>query len=340
MKHYSASSHSPAKWALYGAALGALAMYLGDPDRGRRRRALINDKVHSVSHKTSHAIDVTKRDLHNRAQGLRATASRILPKRGMADSTHDLTENIRHQFERAKSSMVRNNWSPSARAMALTGGSVLGLNGLSRRMPIAMLMVASGLALIARAIVNQPIRRMSGMDPIAQAIDLQKTIYIEASPEKVYDVWCRFENFPQFMSNVQQVDDLGNNRSHWVVRGPAGSRVEWDARTTESKRPEILAWISEPNATVRNSGTIRFKPEGSGTRVIVRLSYSPPAGVLGHAVAAMFGRDPKREMDEDLMRMKAFIETGITPHDAALSGQHFGSAAASAPHIPPTTTVH
>jgi hypothetical protein len=31
----------------------------------------------------------------------------------------------------------------------------------------------------------------------------------------------------------------------------------------------------------------------------------------------LFGVDPKQEMDDDLMRMKSFIETGVAPHDAA-----------------------
>jgi uncharacterized membrane protein len=47
------------------------------------------------------------------------------------------------------------------------------------------------------------------------------------------------------------------------------------------------------------------------------MSYNPPAGAIGHLVAVMFGADPKREMDEDLKRMKGFIETGQAPHDAA-----------------------
>lgn len=49
----------------------------------------------------------------------------------------------------------------------------------------------------------------------------------------------------------------------------------------------------------------------------VKLSYNPVAGGLGHAVASLFGADPESEMHEDLMRMKAFIETNIPPHDAA-----------------------
>ena len=48
------------------------------------------------------------------------------------------------------------------------------------------------------------------------------------------------------------------------------------------------------------------------------MRYLPPAGVLGHAVATLFGSDPKQEMDDDLMRMKTFIETDNPPHDAAI----------------------
>ena len=69
---------------------------------------------------------------------------------------------------------------------------------------------------------------------------------------------------------------------------------------------------------MRHAGEVRFEPNGDGgTRLGVRLAYVPPAGALGHAVAALLGADPKSEMDADLMRMKTMIETGRPPHDAA-----------------------
>jgi uncharacterized membrane protein len=194
----------------------------------------------------------------------------------------------------------------------------LGAYGLLRRTPAALLLAVAGLALFARGTAtNASFARMAGRGAGKRAIDLQKTIHIEAMPERVFDLWSNYENFPRFMSHVQQVRDLGNGRSHWVVQGPAGTQVEWDAETLESRRPEILTWRSTQNATVDNSGTIRFEPEGSGTRVTVQLSYRPPAGTLGHAVASLFGKDPKQQMDDDLQRMKQFIETGIPPKDAA-----------------------
>jgi uncharacterized membrane protein len=47
------------------------------------------------------------------------------------------------------------------------------------------------------------------------------------------------------------------------------------------------------------------------------MSYNPVAGALGHLVASLFGADPERQMEEDLMRMKTLLETGTPPHDAA-----------------------
>ena len=70
--------------------------------------------------------------------------------------------------------------------------------------------------------------------------------------------------------------------------------------------------------SVRHEGDVTFEATSDGgTRVNVRLSYVPPAGAFGHAVASIFGADPKSEMDADLLRMKSMIETGHPPHDAA-----------------------
>jgi uncharacterized membrane protein len=123
------------------------------------------------------------------------------------------------------------------------------------------------------------------------------------------------------MSHVQEVRDLGGGRSHWVVSGLAGAPVEWDAVITQSRRGEVLAWRSTGDASVQNMGTIRFEPEGSGTRVNVQLSYSPPGGAIGHAIASLFGEDPKQQMDDDLERMKSFIESSKLPAETAQPSQ-------------------
>jgi uncharacterized membrane protein len=80
----------------------------------------------------------------------------------------------------------------------------------------------------------------------------------------------------------------------------------------------LIEWRSTPDSEVKHAGEVRFAPTDDGaTRINICMCYQPPAGALGHAVAAIFGADPKSEMDADLMRMKSMIETGRAPHDAA-----------------------
>lgn len=68
------------KWILGSAALGALTMFLFDPDRGNRRRAMARDKMYSAVVKTRKQIDAQSRDLANRAKGLRHDAGELFSK--------------------------------------------------------------------------------------------------------------------------------------------------------------------------------------------------------------------------------------------------------------------
>lgn len=371
--------------AVFGAAaLGAAAMYLSDPDRGRRRRALMKDKARSAVNRTGSAIDVASRDLGNRVQGLRARGRRLLGRHESDADDQVVAARVRECLGRAVSHphavkvnamqgcivlsgpilaiekdrlleavrsvsgvsevddqltphesaagvaalqggrrlaqtrflFMQDKWPPALRAIALLGGGALGYLGLTRRGTASTAAAVLGLGLATRGALNRPLLRRAetlAMKPL----DLHKAIYIEASPERVFDVWSRYENFPRFMSNVQQVQDLGGGRSHWTVSGPAGTRVEWDSTVTESRRPELLAWRSEPDAILEHHGRVHFERTDGGTRVTVDMSYNPPAGAAGEAFASLFNGSPKRQLDEDLMRMKSFIESGVPPHDAA-----------------------
>jgi len=60
-----------------GIGLGAGLMYLLDPERGRRRRALARDKAKSMLTQSEDAVGRTSRDVSNRARGLAAGARSI-----------------------------------------------------------------------------------------------------------------------------------------------------------------------------------------------------------------------------------------------------------------------
>lgn len=209
-------------------------------------------------------------------------------------------------------------WSPAARFAAGTAGTAALAYGLAKRNAVGVGLGAAGSALLARSLTNTEFQSLFGLGGGRTAVTVEKSINVGAPPDVLFSLWSNFENFPQFMSNVMEVKTIGDGLSHWKVAGPAGISVEWDAKITKIVPDEMIAWKSVEGSALPNTGFVRFEPGPDGsTEVTVRINYDPPAGVVGHVLAAAFGADPKAEMDADLMRMKTLLETGHVPHDAA-----------------------
>jgi osmotically-inducible protein OsmY len=70
---------------LSAVAAGAAAVYLFDPDGGRRRRALVRDKLVHAAHRTGDAVETTSRDVTNRARGVVAELRGALNRDDVTD---------------------------------------------------------------------------------------------------------------------------------------------------------------------------------------------------------------------------------------------------------------
>jgi uncharacterized membrane protein len=212
--------------------------------------------------------------------------------------------------------LLQDNWAPATRLLMGTIGSILAFQGVRTKGPGGKALSMIGLGLLARAATNLPPRRLVGLGAGRRAIDVQKTVRVAAPIDRVWELWSNFENFPRFMSHVREVRKIDEGRSHWVAVGPAGVPVEWDAIVTDWVPNQLIAWKSVEGSTVETAGRVRFQPTSDGgTEIDVQLSYNPPAGALGHAVATFFGADPKRAMDEDMVRLKSLLEEGKTRAD-------------------------
>lgn len=162
-------------------------------------------------------------------------------------------------------------------------------------------------------------------------INVCESITVQASPSAVYNLWKQPETLTQVMPSLERVDDLGHGRSHWVVSGPAGYTVEWDAETINDIPGKLIAWRSLPGADVATAGSVRFEQDGEfGTCVTVRLQYNPPAGKAGAAFAKVMGDSPAANIQEGLRHLKSLFESGDLSTVAARPDSRRG--AFNAPH--------
>lgn len=133
---------------------------------------------------------------------------------------------------------------------------------------------------------------------------IERSIVVDIPLRTVYNQWTQFEEFPYFMSAVEEVRQEGDTKTFWKAN-IAGKTVEWEADIIEQTPDRQISWRSTTGA--HNAGTVSFEPEGEGrTRVNLRLEYDPQGFVenAGSALGVV-----GMQVESDLKKFKEFIES-------------------------------
>ncbi|MBX6316485.1 MAG: SRPBCC family protein [Isosphaeraceae bacterium] len=207
----------------------------------------------------------------------------------------------------------------------LGGGLLLGL-GLWRSGVRGLVMAGLGGALLYRGVTGHcPLYQALGAstayepgpaDSVAAraGVRIEEVVTIDRPPEEVYRFFRDYANLPRFMKEVESVTPAGDDgrRSHWIVRGPLGTKLEWDAEIHTEEPGRLFSWRSLEGGDIDTAGSIHFDPApgGRGTEVRINQKFDPPGGKLGLAVAKILGFDPRRQTRENLRRLKQLLEAG------------------------------
>ena len=354
---------------------GALTMYFADPNRGKRRRAVLKDAIVHSGYDLQRFGRRFRRDLEHRIEGavaethhffeqpqaqvsdailerrIRTALGRAVSHSGaievsctegsvflggwiLADEIDEVNRVVRSvrgvrelstffnttdhpehisslqagRMRRHLPDFLQESWSPTTRVLAGSVGVGLILYGATHRKSIGRAAAVNGAILLARSVLNTPLKRIVGADPTV-GVHIQKTISIKATPSELYEFWKNPENYPEVFAHVNRVTREADGLFRWQVLGPAGVPITWTGRISRQVPDKTIEWWSTPGSTIENHGVLNLESEKDGrTRVHVEMSYNPPAGLLGHAVAALLGLDPKNAMDQDFIRLKSLFE--------------------------------
>ena len=249
-----------------------------------------------------------------------------IPTLTPAGTAFDRTGDQLYDAQRAGRSSI--NMGPAERWLSMLAGGALVAYGLTRRSRLRTPAALGGAALLYRGATGHcDVYQALGVDrgkgtgaaadrgsDTRQRLGGPAGVHVEASVTirrpiaEVYRFWRNFENLPTFMEHLEEVAVREAGISHWVARGPAGMRVEWDARIINEVDNKVIGWQSLQGSMISTAGSVNFTETPLGTTVRVHFQYDPPGGKLGDAVARLFGEDPNRTVQEDLERLKRMLE--------------------------------
>jgi len=221
------------------------------------------------------------------------------------------------------------NISEPERLVSLIGGAALAVFGtafgLTKRNIGGLGMTAIASELLYRGVTGHcPVYGVLGVNtavtglshqvsvPHGHGYKIVQVITVDKPRAVLYEYWRDLTHLPMIMRHLDSVQYLDYDRTHWVAIGPAGMKVEWDAKLVNDIENELIAWRSLEGAAIDNAGSVRFmdSPAGRGTEIHVSLRYDLPAGAIGSGIAKLFGDAPEQQIRDDLRRFKMWMETG------------------------------
>lgn len=200
------------------------------------------------------------------------------------------------------------NWSPQARIAAGIAGMAAFM--VSQRMKGITRQITrfAGIVLGMRAFINKDLTQVIGTF-LSPTIRLNREMVIHAPTDEIVRFWSRLENYPRFMSFIQNVKTSRHGNLLWEVSGPGSIPVRWEAHVLSWTPSNTIAWRTVPRSAIFNSGKVSVQSlDFERSKVCVELVYALRAGSLGYAIAHILGFDPRTHIEADLLKMKSLIE--------------------------------
>ncbi|MGZ4814861.1 MAG: SRPBCC family protein [Terriglobales bacterium] len=145
---------------------------------------------------------------------------------------------------------------------------------------------------------------------------------MNCTPPEAYQFWRDVEDLPLFMNRLETVTVLDKRRSRWVVLGPLGRPIRWDAEIASERENEHIEWTSLPGSDVQVELRVEFEeaPAGRGTLISAHLEFRAVPGTSS-ALANFLNKGINFALRQDLRRLEAIMETGEIP---TIEGQPHG----------------
>ena len=137
---------------------------------------------------------------------------------------------------------------------------------------------------------------------------IRHTVSVARPIEDVFDYAAQFDRHPEWQDDLKSVTadgppEVGSTGSQTRQVGPRVHTTQW--RMSAYERPSILGWqvLTGP---IRPTGSMRFSPEGTSTRVDFEMEMNPRG--LMKLMGPLVDRQSQKVVAQQFAKFKDILE--------------------------------
>jgi len=143
-------------------------------------------------------------------------------------------------------------------------------------------------------------------------LEFSADVVVKCPPERAFDYFADHRHVAAVLDGVKRWEPIGTKTRgvgarYNVEMVALGLPLESVLRLDRWRRPREIGWISE-SGLIKQEGRFTFTEVPSGVHIVLSIAYTPPASILGAAVAGRLDRVIRRQLQSALERIRDTLE--------------------------------
>jgi uncharacterized membrane protein len=144
-------------------------------------------------------------------------------------------------------------------------------------------------------------------------LEFSASVTIKCSPEQAFDYFADHHHVAAVLDGISEWKPIGSKSQgvgarYQVEMVALGFPLKSVLRLNRWRRPHEIGWVSE-SGLVKQEGGFTFSEVTGGVHIVLRIAYTPPASMLGAAVAGRLDWLIRRRLQGALERIREVLES-------------------------------
>ena len=138
-------------------------------------------------------------------------------------------------------------------------------------------------------------------------------VTIKCSPERAFDYFADRRHVAEVLAGISEWEPIGTKTQgvgarYEVEMVALGFPLKSVLRINLWRRPHEIGWVSE-SGLIKQEGGFTFTKVKGGVHIVLRIAYTPPAAMLGAAVAGRLEGLVERRLQNALEKIREVLES-------------------------------